>query len=69
MKKQANPHSPFNWKGKPSIFTTGCWKSAQDFSGTNTGRALGQVRLEPRPTYMVADSKYMKQPKIGTRNG
>lgn len=64
MNKQPDPRSPFNWQGKPSIFTSGNWKAAQDFNGTNKIRSENQVRLAPRPTYMVSDSVYLKTPKI-----
>ena len=52
--------SPFNWQGKPSIFTTGSWKSTQNFNGANATRSANQARLEPRPTYLVSDSLYLK---------
>jgi len=61
--------SPFNWQGKPSIFTTGSWKSAQNFNGANILRAEAQTRLEPRPTYLMSDSVYLKQPKVGKCRG
>jgi len=64
MSQPHNPNSPFNWQGRPSIFTTGNWRSAQDFSGTNTNRAAMQTRIEPRPTHLVSDSVYLKQPKM-----
>ena len=57
--------SPFNWQGKPSVFTTGKWNSAQNFNGTNSARSAAQIRLAPRPTYLVSDSLYLKQPKVG----
>ena len=65
MIKKPESLSPFLWEGKPSIFSTGKWNVAQNFKGTNTARAAGQTRLEPRPTHIVADSIYMKQPRIG----
>lgn len=65
MTKPLDPNSPFNWKGAPSIFTTGSKKSAQDFNGANTKRSEQQTRLEPRPTYIVSESKYMQQQGIG----
>ena len=64
MNKQTDPRSPFNWQGKPSIFTTGSWKSAQNFTGANSTRSANQSRLEPRPTYLVSDSLYLSKPKL-----
>jgi len=52
--------SPFNWQGKPSIFTTGNWRSAQNFTGANSTRSANQSRLEPRPTYITSDSVYLR---------
>ena len=65
--KTQDPRSPFNWQGTPSIFTTGSWKTTNDFNGTNTTRSTKQSRLEPRPLYLVSDSVYMKQPMHGVR--
>lgn len=65
MKKAADPRSPFLWQGKPSIFTTGTWKSTQVFNGINSIRSEKQSRIEPRPMYLVSDSVYLKAPKMG----
>ena len=54
--------SAFDWKtGEPSIF---CDKKTQaKFNGTDANRSTSQVRLPPRPTYLVSDSLYLAQPK------
>jgi hypothetical protein len=52
--------SPFNWRGKPSIFTKNDYKTVQEFNGVNSDRAARQTRVEPRPTYLVSDSVYLK---------
>ena len=62
--KNSDPRSPFNWQGKPSIFTTGSRKAAQDFNGINKVRSEIQVRLPPRPTYLSSGSVYLKQPRL-----
>ena len=64
MTTKSDIDSPFNWRGKPSIFTQGTFKSKQVFDGANTNRAAMQTRLEPRPTYLISNSIYLKQPKL-----
>ena len=55
MTTKSDIDSPFNWRGKPSIFTQGTFKSKQVFDGANTNRAAMQTRLEPRPTYLISN--------------
>jgi len=69
MKTQTSIKSPFDWRGESSIFTKGTHKSKQTFNGANVNRAAAQIRLEPRPTYLISDSVYLKQPKISKCHG
>lgn len=55
--------STFDWKtGAPSIFVEK-GRSGNKFNGADEARSVAQVRLPPRPTYLVSDSVYLKQPK------
>ena len=56
---QTNTNSPFDWRGKPSIFL-----KSQDHNGVHHERSRRQTKLEKsQPVYLTGSSVYLRVPE------